>query len=171
MWTHGRAYRGLDHGGAGPDLTDASTAAARRLDRGAAKDRRGHGRSNVQFAVNPETAGAGHRNESRVSRSSALASKATGFPIAKIAPSWRGYTLDELKNEITAVRRRLPSSHHRLRGHQDSALHLREISRIEYAADTQMKSVARPWRSAEPSRNPCRSAAQPGDVSTASTNN
>ncbi len=63
------------------------------------------GGSNVQFAINP-------RNgrmviiemNPRVSRSSALASKATGFPIAKVAAKLAvGYTLDELKNEITKV--------------------------------------------------------------------
>lgn len=47
----------------------------------------------------------------RVSRSSALASKATGFPIAKIAAKLAiGYTLDELMNDITGGRTRLPSS-------------------------------------------------------------
>ena len=61
------------------------------------------GGSNVQFAVNPED---GRllviEMNPRVSRSSALASKATGFPIAKIAAKLAiGYTLDELKNEIT----------------------------------------------------------------------
>ena len=63
------------------------------------------GGSNVQFAIDP-------RNgrmviiemNPRVSRSSALASKATGFPIAKVAAKLAvGYTLDELKNEITKV--------------------------------------------------------------------
>ncbi len=63
------------------------------------------GGSNVQFAINP-------RNgrmvviemNPRVSRSSALASKATGFPIAKVAAKLAvGYTLDELKNEITKI--------------------------------------------------------------------
>ncbi len=61
------------------------------------------GGSNVQFAINPET-GAMIIIEMnpRVSRSSALASKATGFPIAKIAAKLAvGYTLDELKNDIT----------------------------------------------------------------------
>jgi carbamoyl-phosphate synthase large subunit len=61
------------------------------------------GGSNVQFAVNPAD-GEMHVIEMnpRVSRSSALASKATGFPIAKIAAKLAvGYTLDELKNEIT----------------------------------------------------------------------
>jgi carbamoyl-phosphate synthase large subunit len=61
------------------------------------------GGSNVQFAVCPET---GRvliiEMNPRVSRSSALASKATGFPIAKVAAKLAiGYTLDELKNEIT----------------------------------------------------------------------
>jgi carbamoyl-phosphate synthase large subunit len=61
------------------------------------------GGSNVQFAVDPET-GRFHVIEMnpRVSRSSALASKATGYPIAKIAAKLAvGYTLDELKNDIT----------------------------------------------------------------------
>ncbi len=63
------------------------------------------GGSNVQWAVNPKT---GRRiiieMNPRVSRSSALASKATGFPIAKIAALLAvGYTLDELKNDITQV--------------------------------------------------------------------
>ncbi len=61
------------------------------------------GGSNVQFAICPKT---GRvliiEMNPRVSRSSALASKATGFPIAKIAAKLAiGYTLDELKNEIT----------------------------------------------------------------------
>ena len=61
------------------------------------------GGSNVQFAVNPDT---GRlvviEMNPRVSRSSALASKATGFPIAKVAALLAvGYTLDELKNDIT----------------------------------------------------------------------
>ena len=63
------------------------------------------GGSNVQWAVNPKT---GRRiiieMNPRVSRSSALASKATGFPIAKIAALLAvSYTLDELKNDITQV--------------------------------------------------------------------
>jgi len=61
------------------------------------------GGSNVQFAVNPEN---GRlvviEMNPRVSRSSALASKATGFPIAKVAARLAvGYTLDELENDIT----------------------------------------------------------------------
>jgi carbamoyl-phosphate synthase large subunit len=63
------------------------------------------GGSNIQFAVNP-TNGAMVVIEMnpRVSRSSALASKATGFPIAKIAAKLAvGYTLDEIRNDITRV--------------------------------------------------------------------
>ena len=61
------------------------------------------GGSNIQFAVDPQN---GRmiviEMNPRVSRSSALASKATGFPIAKIAAKLAvGYTLDELKNDIT----------------------------------------------------------------------
>jgi carbamoyl-phosphate synthase large subunit len=67
------------------------------------------GGSNVQFAVEPQT---GRRvvieMNPRVSRSSALASKATGFPIAKIAAKLAvGYTLDEIPNDIT---RKTPAS-------------------------------------------------------------
>jgi carbamoyl-phosphate synthase large subunit len=63
------------------------------------------GGSNVQFAIHPET---GRmviiEMNPRVSRSSALASKATGFPIAKIAAKLAvGYRLDELKNDITKI--------------------------------------------------------------------
>ncbi|MFI4916553.1 MAG: carbamoyl-phosphate synthase large subunit [Phycisphaerales bacterium JB060] len=72
------------------------------------------GGSNVQFAVNPNPAPNADGTEAfefvvvemnpRVSRSSALASKATGFPIAKIAARLAlGYTLDELRNDITAT--------------------------------------------------------------------
>ena len=61
------------------------------------------GGSNIQFGVNPET---GRmvviEMNPRVSRVSALASKATGFPIAKIAAKLAvGYTLDEIPNDIT----------------------------------------------------------------------
>ena len=60
------------------------------------------GGCNVQFALNPETEGIiAIEINPRVSRSSALASKATGYPIAKIAAKLAiGYTLDELKNPI-----------------------------------------------------------------------
>jgi carbamoyl-phosphate synthase large subunit len=66
------------------------------------------GGSNIQFAIKPNGPDAGRvvviEMNPRVSRSSALASKATGFPIAKVAARLAvGYTLDELKNEITGT--------------------------------------------------------------------
>ena len=78
------------------DMRDAAFACLRRV--GVET-----GGSNVQFAVHPET---GEQviieMNPRVSRSSALASKATGFPIAKIAAKLAvGYTLDEIPNDIT----------------------------------------------------------------------
>ena len=96
------------------------------------------GGSNVQFAVNPAD---GRlvviEMNPRVSRSSALASKATGFPIAKIAAKLAiGYTLDELENDITGGA--TPASLRavdRLRRHQDPALRLREIPRRRAGAD------------------------------------
>ena len=63
------------------------------------------GGSNVQFAINPENGrSVVIEMNPRVSRSSALASKATGFPIARIATKLAiGYSLDELKNDITKI--------------------------------------------------------------------
>jgi carbamoyl-phosphate synthase large subunit len=63
------------------------------------------GGSNIQFAVDPKSGRLSViEMNPRVSRSSALASKATGFPIAKIAAKLAvGYTLDELRNDITRV--------------------------------------------------------------------
>src|SRR6185503_16879210 len=63
------------------------------------------GGSNIQFAVNPEDGRmVAIEMNPRVSRSSALASKATGFPIAKIAAKLAlGYTLDEIPNDITRL--------------------------------------------------------------------
>jgi len=77
-------------------MRDASIAVLRRIGVDT-------GGSNVQFAINPED---GRmvviEMNPRVSRSSALASKATGFPIAKVAAKLAvGYTLDELRNDIT----------------------------------------------------------------------
>ncbi len=77
-------------------MRDASIAVLRRIGVDT-------GGSNVQFALNPDD---GRmviiEMNPRVSRSSALASKATGFPIAKVAAKLAvGYTLDELKNDIT----------------------------------------------------------------------
>ena len=87
------------------------------------------GGSNIQFAVNPED---GRmvviEMNPRVSRSSALASKATGFPIAKIAAKLAvGYSLDELHNDITREDAGLLRADDRLRRHEDPTLHLREI--------------------------------------------
>ena len=102
------------------------------------------GGSNVQFAVNPAD---GRmviiEMNPRVSRSSALASKATGFPIAKIAAKLAvGYTLDELKNDITQRDAGLVRTDHRLCRHQDPALCLREIPRAPIRLlTTSMKSV------------------------------
>jgi carbamoyl-phosphate synthase large subunit len=85
------------------------------------------GGSNVQFSVNPKD---GRliviEMNPRVSRSSALASKATGFPIAKVAAKLAvGYTLDELMNDITGGRTPgLVRTVYRLRRHQDSPLQL-----------------------------------------------
>ena len=88
------------------------------------------GGSNVQFAVNPED---GRmviiEMNPRVSRSSALASKATGFPIAKVAARLAvGHTLDELENDHHGRRHAgVLRADDRLRGHQDPPLRLREI--------------------------------------------
>ena len=89
------------------------------------------GGSNVQFAINPEN---GRmviiEMNPRVSRSSALASKATGFPIAKIAAKLAvGYRLDEIRNDITKVTPASLRADARLRGGQDSAVAVREVSR------------------------------------------
>ena len=85
------------------------------------------GGSNVQFAIEPHT---GRmvviEMNPRVSRSSALASKATGFPIAKVAARLAvGYTLYELRNEITG--NRIPASFEPTIGlcsNQDTAFYL-----------------------------------------------
>ena len=87
------------------------------------------GGSNVQFAVNPEN---GRmiviEMNPRVSRSSALASKATGFPIAKAAAKLAvGYTLDEIVNDITQATPALLRAVHRLLRGQGAALRVREV--------------------------------------------
>ena len=91
------------------------------------------GGSNVQFAVDPVT---GRQviieMNPRVSRSSALASKATGFPIAKIAAELAvGYTLDEIPNDITRGHAGQLRAEHRLRRHEGAALGVREAARHE----------------------------------------
>ncbi len=87
------------------------------------------GGCNIQFAVDPAT---GEQlvieMNPRVSRSSALASKATGFPIARIGTKVAvGYTLDELPNDITRVTPGVVRAGARLRRRQDPALRLREV--------------------------------------------
>ena len=87
------------------------------------------GGSNVQFAINPED---GRmvivEMNPRVSRSSALASKATGFPIAKIAAKLAvGYRLDEIKNDITQSYAGVLRADARLCGGEDPALAVRKI--------------------------------------------
>ena len=87
------------------------------------------GGSNIQFAVHPDN---GRlvviEMNPRVSRSSALASKATGFPIAKIAAKLAvGYTLDEIPNDVTRETPRVFRAHHRLRGGEGAAVYLREV--------------------------------------------
>ena len=95
------------------------------------------GGSNVQFAVNPETEEiVVIEMNPRVSRSSALASKATGFPIAKIAAKLAvGYALEEIPNDITRATPGLVRADHRLRRHEGAALRLREVPRRELRAD------------------------------------
>ena len=101
----GRAHRRLDHRGPGPDAhRQGIPADARRLDRRDPRDRRRDGR--LEHPVRRRSRQTGRmvviEMNPRVSRSSALASKATGFPIAKIAAKLAvGYRLDELPNDIT----------------------------------------------------------------------
>ena len=89
------------------------------------------GGSNVQFAVNPATDEiVVIEMNPRVSRSSALASKATGFPIAKIAARLAvGYTLDEIPNDITRAHAGLLRADDRLRRRQVAAVRVREVPR------------------------------------------
>jgi carbamoyl-phosphate synthase large subunit len=100
----GRAHRRLDHRGAGDDADRPRVPSMRDLSIGIIRSVGvDTGGCNIQFAVNPRD---GRliviEMNPRVSRSSALASKATGFPIAKIAAKVAiGYTLDEIPNDIT----------------------------------------------------------------------
>jgi len=101
------------------------------------------GGSNVQFAVNPED---GRlviiEMNPRVSRSSALASKATGFPIAKIAAKLAvGYTLDEIQNDIT---RETPASFEPVLDYcvvKFPRLTFEKFPQADSTLTTQMKSV------------------------------
>ena len=101
------------------------------------------GGANVQFAINPED-GAVFVIEMnpRVSRSSALASKATGFPIAKIAALLAvGFTLDEIPNDITAHDAGLVRAVAGLCRRQNPALGLREVPGADATLGPQMKAV------------------------------
>ncbi len=101
----GRAHRRLDHGGARADADRQGVPGdARRASLAIIREIGvDTGGSNIQFAVNPKDGAiVVIEMNPRVSRSSALASKATGFPIAKIAAKLAvGYTLDEIPNDIT----------------------------------------------------------------------
>jgi carbamoyl-phosphate synthase large subunit len=101
------------------------------------------GGSNVQFAINPRT---GRmvviEMNPRVSRSSALASKATGFPIAKVAAKLAvGYTLDELRTTSPGARHRLPSSQRSTMSSPRFRASPSRNSRNQRPLTTQMKSV------------------------------
>ncbi|MCM3904194.1 MAG: carbamoyl-phosphate synthase large subunit [Pyrinomonadaceae bacterium] len=101
------------------------------------------GGSNIQFAVNPENGEVRIiEMNPRVSRSSALASKATGFPIAKIAAKLAvGYTLDEIPNDIT---KKTPASFEPTIDYVVAKIPKWEFEKFREAEDvlgTQMKSV------------------------------
>src|SRR6187431_1006908 len=101
------------------------------------------GGSNIQFAVNPENGEIRViEMNPRVSRSSALASKATGFPIAKIAAKLAvGYTLDEIPNDIT---KKTPASFEPTIDYVVAKIPKWEFEKFREAEDvlgTQMKSV------------------------------
>jgi carbamoyl-phosphate synthase large subunit len=101
------------------------------------------GGSNIQFAVNPENGDIRIiEMNPRVSRSSALASKATGFPIAKIAAKLAvGYTLDEIPNDIT---RKTPASFEPTIDYVVTKIPKWNFEKFREAEDvlgTQMKSV------------------------------
>src|SRR5882762_1288820 len=101
------------------------------------------GGSNIQFSVNPENGDIRViEMNPRVSRSSALASKATGFPIAKIAAKLAvGYTLDEIPNDIT---RKTPASFEPTIDYVVAKIPKWDFEKFREAEDvlgTQMKSV------------------------------
>ncbi len=101
------------------------------------------GGSNIQFAVNPENGEVRViEMNPRVSRSSALASKATGFPIAKIAAKLAvGYTLDEISNDIT---KKTPASFEPTIDYVVAKIPKWNFEKFKEAEDvlgTQMKSV------------------------------
>ena len=116
------------------------------------------GGSNVQFAVNPVD---GRvlviEMNPRVSRSSALASKATGFPIAKFAALLSvGYTLDEIKNDITQA---TPACFEPSIDYCVVKIPRFAFEKFKGSDDTlttRIRPWARSWRSAPPSRRPSR---------------
>jgi carbamoyl-phosphate synthase large subunit len=113
------------------------------------------GGSNVQFAVNPED---GRliviEMNPRVSRSSALASKATGFPIAKVAAKLAvGYTLDEIANDITGGA--TPASFEPTIDYVVTKIPRFAFEKFPGASNVLTTSM-KPWRSAAPSRRACR---------------
>jgi len=158
----GRPHRRLDHRRACADADRPRVPGdARRRDplhpRGRRRDRRvqhpirdrSGDRPMVVIEMNP-----------RVSRSSALASKATGFPIAKIAAKLAaGYLLEEIPNDIT---RRTPASfeaHDRLRRREDPAVRVREVPRRRHRAHDEDEVRRRgDGRSAGRSPSRCRRA-------------
>ena len=95
------------------------------------------GGSNIQFAVNPEDGRmVAIEMNPRVSRSSALASKATGFPIAKIAAKLAlGYRLDEIPNDITRLTPASFEPDDRLCGGQGAPLGVREVPQSRQDTD------------------------------------
>jgi carbamoyl-phosphate synthase large subunit len=118
------------------------------------------GGSNVQFAMNPNGRMVVIEMNPRVSRSSALASKATGFPIAKIAAKLAvGYTLDEIPNDIT---RETPACFEPTLDYcvvKIPALRLREVQGRRARLGVSMKSVGETMAigatSRRPTRRPC----------------
>ena len=113
------------------------------------------GGSNIQFAVNPAD---GEmvviEMNPRVSRSPALASKATGFPIAKIAARLAvGYRLDEITNDITGETPASLRADHRLRGHQDPRWAFEKFPGAARCSARRCSRWARSWPSAGPSRS------------------
>jgi carbamoyl-phosphate synthase large subunit len=123
------------------------------------------GGSNIQFAVHPDT---GRmiviEMNPRVSRSSALASKATGFPIAKIAAKLAvGYTLDELKNDIT---RETPAAFEPSIDYVVTKIPRFTFEKFPGANETlttQMKSVGEAMAIGRTFKRACKRPAQSGD--------
>ena len=128
----GRAHRRLDHRGAGANA-DRQRISAHARRRRCASSARSASKPADRTSSSPSIPKNGRmvviEMNPRVSRSSALASKATGFPIAKIAAKLAvGYTLDEIPQRHHARNAGLLRADDRLRRDQDPALRLREIS-------------------------------------------